>query len=1316
MSLGDPDNLPQESSAQEIGYRATRALNTSHPDNWRLEQISGDNDYGFDYLVQVVERALVKGAFKLQLKGKTAPTLNVAGTEFSVSLELSTVHYYLRTTEPVMLVLCNLGADPDFRKCPLYYCWIRDQLEDIRRRGVARDQESVTFHIRVQQRLEASTDVLPDLVRFHELYEFGEMMDAVVLKDRPDSTPAERAVLLGNVAQGLKPRSASLLDQLAEEPEGAWVDPPPNTFLWHVRNATTELKAGNRGGVAEALARAAPDLDAAKPLEQADYWNTMGRLKSLNNDEAGAVEAFERACRSAEDLPKYVAAWAEATLRARFLVDSTNDFSDVLARLTATDPKVAATRARILAAAGRFEEAIATVDAVPTIDGLATLAIIRTMRGDFPEVQVVCDRGLADSTLTDNSRQVFLLMRARAKFSMAIAGSFGRDEDWEMPMTGPAGADPTLLHDAWKDLEQVVTMLRRSGWPVNVELIADMWSSIATMLGFQEEALPLVAEAAAAQPNLPNLQFAAESLATQTRKFEPALVANGRQPKLEKNTLRRIALLHEAGKHQDCMDLMASNPCVASEKSPLFGQALSSAIASADHMIRPELADAWIRRLRDIPEQAGMVALCDYFRAARTNPLGRAQALDDLTARFDTLGRPEIVALQLFYQLDGAKVEHAPRVIELAEQLSVARLLDEDGLLQMAQALSALKRWQELLDLSDREITRFKSNDRLRAVGALALDALGRTAEAHARLQALVDRPGADPLALKAFCTIASRAGFVQQAIHALERLIEGESNKKRKAGYLRMLFGLLQETDPNSQRGVDVAWAIGRLSSQDSQEEEAAFLMLMLVATASDQVLLNDERKAEFGRRMDQFTTRFPDAPQFRRGFIPDNAAPDEILRVLQQLSGMTEERLKNRLKLQRELRDGSAPLPYAWRPRHVLDGIPDVGFLWEVSKTSRWDARELHLQMQLDDWKAKSLAELRGHIPILDLISLLVLVDLGLFDLLFKIFPRIAVGKRTLLSLRQMVAPMFGSPMRNKILALEALLQTRFTVIDQPGLDEPEAQERPHLNEAAEEIVSLIKTRPYMVFSDDAIFRVYTNPPLGNPPSICTLDLLLALEESGLMTLDEVAAKIATLCDWRVSMVIPDRHLLAVLPASLATVRSVDKGLAAIYEDPACGAVYNGVWGINKNYEELQANAGRLLSVMLSKAATADLTIAIFACYWLGKVRLHKEAPDQQRMAALLVLQAAFNTPNSDANYLQRLWHIYDELIQFIYGDRMDNDKEQLSIEGLGKIAHEMDARNNLTGEKSLVQRLRGVLTAGTSKADWFEIGNRAYRPAPR
>lgn len=1311
MSLGDPKKLPQESIPQEIGYRATRALSSGQPDSWRLESLSGDNDYGFDYLAQIVKGALLKGAFKLQLKGKTAPNLNAAGTEFSVPLELKTVNFYLRTTEPVMLVLCNLGADPDFRKCPLYYCWIRDQLEEIRRRGVADNQDSVTFHIPVEQRLEASTDVLPDLERFQELYEFGEMMDAVVLKDRPDSTPTERAALLGNVAQGLGPRSASLLDQLAEDPEGAWIEPPPNTFLWHVRNAAIELKTGNRIGAAEALARAKPDLEAAKPLEQADYWNAIGRLKGLNNDEAAALDAFDRACRSAGDIPKHVVAWAETTLRYRYRIGVTNDFSDVLTRLTGSDPKVAAMRARVLAAASRFDEAIAIAEAVSTPDGLAAQAIIYTMQSKHAEAQAVCDRGLADSRLTDNLRQLFLLMRARAKFATAIGGNYGRDEDSEMPMTGPAGADPALLHDAWKDLEQVVAMLRRSGWPVNVELIADMWNAIATMLGFQKEALPLVTEAAAAQPDLPTLQFAAESLATQTRNFEIALAANARQPTLEKITLRRIALFHDAGKHQDCIDLMVSNPCGASERSPIFGHALSFAIASADHMIRPDLADVWIRRLRDIPEQAGMVALCNYYRAVRANPLSRAQALADLIARFDALERPEIVALQLFHQLDGSKIDHAPRIIDLAEQLTAARLLDEDGLLQLAQALSALKRWPALLDLSDREVMRFKSNDRLKAVGALALDALGRSAEAHARLQALVDRPGADPLALKAFCTIASRAGFAQQAIGALERLIEGEVNTKRKVGYLRMLFGLLQEIDPNSERGLEVAWAIGQLSSQDSQEEEAAFLMLMLMATASDRLHLDDERKAEFGRRMDQFTTRFPDAPQLRRGSIPDNAAPGDILRVLQKLAGVTEERLNNRLKLQRELHDGRAPLPYAWRPRHVLDGIPDVGFLWEVSKTSRWDARELHLQMQTNDWEPKPLAKIRGHIPILDLVSLLVLTDLGLFDHLFDIFPRIAVGKRTLLSLRQIVAPMFGSPMRNKILALEALLQARFAAIDQPGLDEAADEDGRHLNEAAEEIASLVKTRPYMLYSDDAIFRIYANPPAANPPSICTLDLLLALEESGHLTLDEVAGKIAILCDWRVSMVIPDRHLLAVLPASLAAVRSVDEGLARIYEAQTCGAVYNGVWDIGKKYEELQANAGHLLSVMLSKAGSADLTIAVFTCYWLGKVRLHKVAPDQQRMAAL---QAAFNVQNPDGNYLRRLWHIFDEMIQFIHGDRMDGEKERQSVEALGTVSHEMDARNNLTREKSLAQRLRGVLTAGTSKADWFENGYRAYRAA--
>jgi hypothetical protein len=49
------------------------------------------------------------------------------------------------------------------------------------------------------------------------------------------------------------------------------------------------------------------------------------------------------------------------------------------------------------------------------------------------------------------------------------------------------------------------------------------------------------------------------------------------------------------------------------------------------------------------------------------------------------------------------------------------------------------------------------------------------------------------------------------------------------------------------------------------------------------------------------------------------------------------------------------------------------------------------------------------------------------------------------------------------------------------------------------------------YALYSDDAIFRVYCEIPDNAPPSFCTLDVLKALEEKGVLSTEEVAEKIS-------------------------------------------------------------------------------------------------------------------------------------------------------------------------------------------------------------
>lgn len=105
------ERLPQESEAQRIGHRAEKCFAANQPDSWRPKPTDGTDDVGLDYQVQLVDDGQYVGLFHVQLKGSESPTLNATGEFYSVPLERSTVNYYLRIGEPVLLVFADLSDD-----------------------------------------------------------------------------------------------------------------------------------------------------------------------------------------------------------------------------------------------------------------------------------------------------------------------------------------------------------------------------------------------------------------------------------------------------------------------------------------------------------------------------------------------------------------------------------------------------------------------------------------------------------------------------------------------------------------------------------------------------------------------------------------------------------------------------------------------------------------------------------------------------------------------------------------------------------------------------------------------------------------------------------------------------------------------------------------------------------------------------------------------------------------------------------------------------------------------------------------------------
>lgn len=1302
--------LPQTGDQHDINADADRCFRARSPRNWRAHSLEGTDDYGLDYQVQTTPGQRATDIFRVQLKGTRSPDVSADGSSISIQLKASTVRYFDRLVEPVLLVVCNLKADPEPVDCPLYYSWVRDELRRIDVATLSPDQQYVTLRVPTQNRLTTQTDLSADIDRQNELSRAGHAMDVRVEQTHLGMQVEERLNVVQGVIQGITARSAAFIDALAAQASEHWVAPSPGTLPWHLSQAKYLLRTNSHERASRDLDAAEAMLEGATALEKADYWFLRGKWQTAVGANLAASDAFKRA-HEANPLGKYLAAWVEAEIRHRYQGDGPKPYPDLLEALVGEEPVVLSAKSRVLAAEGKFEEAIVVADRIGGAERYAARALAHTMFSKAVEALIDCDSGLALPDLPDNTLQMFLVLRARAKFSIALS-SAPRSEDDVLPPSGVAGIDPELVKEAWEAINKAVDALREAGWSSNIEHVADIWAATASMLGKQKEVLPALTEVARANPHFGNVQEALESLAAQSGEFALALDANDRLPDSQTRNLRRTLLLHEAQRHSACFRWFENNFESFDRDHTLFGVAATVAALSAHKLAQPELVKKWSSELESAPSLREHAALLHYFLALELNKLGGEEALQTLLARYEELDRPFMMAATLLQELNPTDEKQAAISIEVAKRIGEKVEPSPAMVAQTGLALVTLKDWTSLLDLCRETKIRLDAGPRMLAFEALALDRLGQTEEARRLLEQMLAGGVLDSLALNTYVTIMVRCGYVQEALDVAERIMESATSNRQRMDCIRLLFNLVQNSDPGSKRLLALAIQMGRLADPNSEVQEGIYLVMFLTATIAETNTPSQHDLTEFRQRAEAFFTKFPNSKILRKGEIRDDASPEELIAQIKAIIGVTEDREAFQARIENQLQRGLTIIPFSWRPKLVLSSVHDVVQLWELAKVSGVDDRKYHLTMLADpEWTPPSTASLRGRTPLLDLTTLLVLFDLGLIGRVVQFFEKVAVAKATLETLVKLVNPFSGSPMRAKCKALQDALKPHLGSIAQPSIsdlpDENEGDDDGPFGSEHKEITRLCRDNrdKYLLYSDDLAFRVVCAES-NTPDGICTLDVLAGLEEVGLLKRDEVAKLISKLCGWRVGLVVRFEDLVSLLPAGLPQARDVKNGIQILDSKQEYTTVINALWDFRAPFDKTLKHAAAVLRRLAEQTPLSDIALASLLGQWFVKAGMKNDAPPQ----ALEILTKAI-TKATQHGILSRsnavkLWGVYRKLVEFHHGNYMDEPKEREAIRLLGAECAKLQVTTGGDGEK-VYRELRQALTEGTSDDSVFSSG---------
>lgn len=1304
--------LPQTGDSQEIGQDAYDCLRAKRPKGWQLTELGGVSDFGFDLQVQISVKQQVVHPFRLQLKGTRSPQRSADGSFLSINLSTTTLRYFDNTDEPVLLVLCDLSVDPeDPRECPLHYVWIREELDRIQIASVPLEQKEAAIRVPTANVLDRTSDLVAEVRKRHRLSRVGHALDTSVAEMDPSLGSEDRVLMVESITRNIGTRSIVFAQALAEPATDVWINPPHGSLAWLVTEAKSAVARGNVEKCADLLRQASERLESASAMEKAEYWHLKGRLRLVRGDEDGASRAFKSAVET-QPQAKYWAAWAESEMRRRFRTAQGQDYSDVLDALpTDADPALLSVKARLLAASRKRTEAIALLDTFEGAESLAARAVVETMFSNPEQALQACIDGIALDENRESTRLLFLILRARARFSIALRSarieesSDGDSEDDALPPSGPIGVDATALREAWADIEEAVSALEEIRWVSNAEFVIDLWIATASMLGKQEQILARVLAAARQRPQQAELQSAAETLAAQCGDFQAALEANSRLPDGNMKVLRRVTFLHELGKHRDCVELMAANVDTVGRSHQLFGPALVLAALSADVMARDHLVGAWrdILRSGDAEDQAH-AAILDYLLAQRRNQLQSGEALTNLAREDEQLGHPKPTTLLLFEELDPSSETQAEQLLALATRLRSTIRLSPTIAVKIGVSLATLGRWSDLLALCEEACREFDVTGRIRAFEALALDQLGRSDEARSILESILEGGVEDGLALNTYVNIMGRWGFTEKAKAAVELILERAQSKERRVECVRMLFNLERHTNPTSPRLVDLAFRMGALASCDDEGEEGGFLSMVFAATSFETAVLSDTRKDEFHARANAFFERFPQSKILRRVEFPAEAGAEEMLRSMKSAIGLSEEREQQQARLEAQLQSGELPLPFAWRPRFALGNVLDVAHLWELAKRSTADEMQFHLNMIGGQWEQRCAESFRSRTPLFDLLTLFVLEDLEVLDKVFDFFPKVAISQATLGELMRMSQPFSGSIFRQRCIDVQDRLRPRLAQILQPH--GAPSEDELHLPSSSRELKSLARTGDYVVYSDDAMLRVWILEDKFATDGMCTLDLLCGLEETGLLTTEEVATKLAQLCDWHVGIQIQLRHQLALIPEAVRLAPRVLEATAMLRGVASFMSLARGMWGPRTDFMGVLNHVGAVIRLLVQDPAVPDVAIGAFVAVWIhhATARADMPLPALQLAAHIAVyVVAAEKLPIQAA---RRLWNVYFGVVEAVHA-APDSDVYRLALARVAEEAGALDkkmANERVTPKSSIGERLMMGLDFNSNAREAF------------
>lgn len=968
--------LPKEGRSQEVGRLAGRALGTKLPHAWIEKELDGDTDFGLDYLIQLKSGSSeVSNSFYLQLKGTTSPNYSSSKDYITYDFKVETLRYYQRLEPLVMVAVVDLkGHENELWQCPIYYKWLDEEWFE-KHEGKLLQNKTISVALSAQDLITPSLDIYNFYnERISKKFALNKLDKAIA---NHSDDPLKSIDLIGKRIVD-KP---ILLKSIEEESDLPWIHTPEGSIANELKQSHEGLTS-NRLSISKAKIEGLLERTDISNHEMAEIYYQQAKIYSLEGMDEKATHSYEQAYQT-DKKTRYKIAYFESLVRA--VIDSGKAMPKFEHELSATNYEECIVKAKYLALTGHGTKAYELLKTNHPDNVSGHMLILSIIKDEEQLHKLIQDN---EKTDFQNDREAFIYyaVSARSIFNKASENEYLRGQ--VVPVQGRRNYDLALMKKAFVFIEKAWDLACKLGYPSDVTILFDVGVLVYGYFNRTDELLVHFRSIIKERPYHPELIRYLSRLEFNDGKYSEVVDLITRLDELNPEDASLLILSKfNLKKTSDVLSLVQKHEEVLLKNTDVQTLTIFCVAAEiAKKQLNPKLSEHFLNTVKGFDEGEALLAIHNFVTKANENSENTPKFAQELYDTYKKLGRPLVIAEQLFRFLDSGKYESALQIIELSNQIIDVRELLQEDYLHLANAFIEVKDWQNAEQIAVTNINKKIDVANWYVIKAAALHHQGRYGESCDALKEAISNGDISIQNKNFFIQISFMFNLYDQVEEMVKELLSSEYDREKKIYYLNILISIYSADSSYKEQLSSAVDLLGETVDPQNLNEEGMYLQYFLILPVSE----NDESKVDdFRKRLAAYTKEFPDSPVLRSVSIDTESGAEGLLASLNKITGVSDEQVTQWKKNKNDIRSGKLPVPFCVRELFLRD-TNDIYSTWALSLHMPSDELEYKIKHapQLDNNDFKSNVQSNNKVFIEET-SLLALNELGLLDDLLKILP---------------------------------------------------------------------------------------------------------------------------------------------------------------------------------------------------------------------------------------------------------------------------------------------------------------------------------------